>query len=101
MTANEAKAATEQTRRNEFNGLTPMQQLILENLGSRLRLGHEVWTFTSSQGLSKALKALAATGYLGWKSGVIQGTNLVWLTEAGRRLVLDPEYVPPVLASKA
>lgn len=87
---------TDQARRDEFEGLTPMQQLVLEVLGARLRLGHEVWTFTRSDALTKALRALAAAGYLGWKSGVVQGTALVWLTDAGRWLILDPQYVPPI-----
>jgi hypothetical protein len=92
----DAEATTEAARLNEFNALTPMQQLVLEVLGARLRLGHEVWTFTRSDALTKALRALAAVGYLGWKSGVVQGTALVWLTDAGRWLILDPQYVPPI-----
>src|SRR4051812_6899631 len=96
----DAEEVTEQARRDEFNGLTPMQQLILEVLGSRLRLGHEVWTLTRSDALTKALRALARLGYLGWKSGVVQGTVLAWLTEAGQWLTLDPQYVPPVIAKE-
>lgn len=91
-----ADAVTEEARCQEFAGLTPTQQLVLEVLGSRLRLGHKIWTFTTSSALTRALKALAALGYVIPDSGILQGTVRASLTEAGQWLVLDPKYVPPV-----
>lgn len=92
----DADAVILEARINEFASLTPMQQLVLENLGSRLRLGHSVWTFTSSSALSRTLKTLEARGYVVHISGVVQGTVRASLTEAGQWLILDPAYVPPL-----
>lgn len=80
-----------------FNALTPMQQLVLEALAGRHRLGHEIWTFQSNNSLSKALKALREKGYLETMGGVVQGTVRALLTQKGRDLVLDPGYTPPIL----
>lgn len=85
----------EEDARAEFDALTPMQQLVLEVLGARYRLGHELWTFTMNDALPKALKALEAGGYATKMPGIAQGTVRASLTDAGKRLVLDPGYVPP------
>lgn len=79
-----------------FSRLTPMQQLVMEVLAARYRLGHQLWTFTNSSGLSQAVKVLRLTGYIETMPGVIENTIRISLTSHGKTLVLDPEYAPPV-----
>lgn len=73
--------------------LPPTQQLVLEVLAARLRLGEPTWTFSTR--MRAALEALEAGGWIGWKEGVVHATANVWLTEAGRHAALDPNYRPP------
>lgn len=79
----------------EVEELTPMQELVVEVLGARYRLGEHVWTLSSR--VRPTLKALAAMGYLGYKSGIVEGTCLAWLTPEGVAKTLDASYVPPIL----
>lgn len=73
--------------------LPPTQYLILDDLGGRWRSGETLWTFPSR--LRVAVEALAALGLVGWKSGVVERTIQVWLTDAGQEAVLDDAYLPP------
>lgn len=75
-----------------------MQQLIMETLASRYRLGHNIWTFTMNNALPKALKGLESSGYVEVLSPTIQHTTRASLTEQGRWLILDKDYVPPIVA---
>lgn len=95
-----SNAVSEDERTVEFATLSPMQQLVMEVLASRYRLGHEIWTFTNSNALAKAFKALRERGYIETMSGVIQHTVRAMLTAKGRDLVLDPYYVPPILEKR-
>lgn len=76
--------------------LTPTQDLVLEVLIARQRLGHHIWTFEANSPVGRALKELEAKGLVGWKGGVAQGTYLAWLTEKGKALYLPDGYVPPI-----
>jgi hypothetical protein len=78
----------------EFAGLPPLQQLTLEVLAARYRLGHEMWTFKRSDGLTKAMTALKERKLLEPHSGVVEGTVRASLTDRGINMMLDPEYVP-------
>lgn len=78
----------------EFNVLPPLQQLTLEVLAARHRLGHDLWTFKRSDGLTKALNALEDRKLINRANGVTEGTVRAALTDRGREMLLDPEYVP-------
>lgn len=71
------------------------QQLIMEVLGARHRLGEKVWPFPTSA--KRSLDSLEKLGLIGHKSGVVEKTRNVWLTDEGREAVLDSSYVPPIL----
>ena len=75
--------------------LTPTQDLFIEVLAARHRLGESVWTF----GLRHARTAnqLAVLGLVAWKDGVTEGAFLAWLTPGGRAFAMSPDYTPPVL----
>jgi hypothetical protein len=79
----------------DFESLTPTQQLVLEVLAARHRLGHTTWTFTASDALTKAFKQLGELGLITHMGGVVEKTRRASLTETGKKLMLDPHYRPP------
>jgi hypothetical protein len=77
----------------DYEELTSTQQLLLEVLAARYRLGEQCWTFTKKN--RPTLASLCYDGYLAFKSGIVQNTYLAWLTDAGREAMLDADYSPP------
>jgi len=73
--------------------LPPMQSLMLEVLAARYRFGEQIWTFESR--LKRYAQALENLGLVGWKSGIVEKTILVWLTNDGKSSVLSDTYIPP------
>jgi len=72
---------------------TPTQDLILDVLGARYRLGENLWTFDSN--LRKQAEQLAARGLVFTTHGIIEHTIRAGLTEAGKAATLSPDYSPP------
>lgn len=72
---------------------TPTQDLILNVLAARYRLGENLWTFDSN--LRKQAKQLAARGLVFTTNGITERTIRVGLTEAGKAATLSPDYSPP------
>lgn len=75
--------------------LPPVQYLIMETLAARARLGEQVWTFPTKIGRGQFDK-LVEHGLIEWKSAVIYGYVLAWLTPRGKASVLSADYVPPI-----
>lgn len=75
-----------------------MQELIVEVLIARCRLGELLWPFPSSAG--KSLKALADKGIIEYKSAPVEKHYNVWFTDAGKKRYLSFDYVPPILRDK-
>lgn len=73
--------------------LTPTEDLLIEVLAARHRTGETVWTFATTH--ARTVRILAEKGLVAWKSGVIEKTILVWLTDDGRAYALDEEYTHP------
>lgn len=73
--------------------LPPTQYLMLEVLAARHRLGETCWTFPSTH--TPTARALATLGLVGYKSGNVPQTIIVWLTEAGQDCCLSAQYTPP------
>lgn len=85
---------TTTTERNlEYEQLTVVEQLIIETLTARWRLGENAWTFSNR--VTRQLGRLEARGWIGYKSGIVERTYLVWFTSAGRAAAVDPNYTPP------
>lgn len=78
--------------------LPPTQQLLLETLAARLRLGHTHWTF--SHRCAPAAKALVDDGLITTRSGPLPGRFEARLTTTGQTATLDPDYTPPGQAKK-
>lgn len=74
--------------------MTPTQDLILELLAARYRLGEQAWTFDSRH--SGVADQLGALGLVWWKRSVVEKTILIGLTEKGRAEALGDDYVSPV-----
>jgi hypothetical protein len=79
----------------DVDKLPAIQELVLEVLAARHRLGEQIWTLSRKQGVTKALSVLEGLGLVGYDSGVVEGTWKAWLTAEGREAVFSPTYVPP------
>lgn len=60
-----------------MSDLTPTEELVMEVLSARRRLGENLWTFPSA--LKSTLRRLEDKGYIGWKGGIVENTLLAWL----------------------
>lgn len=78
-----------------YDHLPSTQQLILEVLAARRRLGENLWTFGTKQ--AQALAALSAAGLVRVWSGTIEKTCRASLTDVGLSMMLDDDYIPPIL----
>lgn len=81
---------TEETVEEE---LTPSEELFLEVLAARFRLGERLWTFSTKQ--QRTANKLESKGMISLMGGIIEKTFRASLTPAGKRASLDPEYTPP------
>lgn len=77
--------------------VTPTQELVLELLASRHRLGEQIWTLARNATVTSALVWLEKAGLVGYKHGVVENSYLAWLTDLGKERELSPTYVPPIL----
>ena len=73
--------------------LTPTQDLFMEVLAARFRLGETLWTFDSRHGTTA--KALAEQGLIQRMGGVVAGTIRASMTSKGRAVFLDEHYTAP------
>ncbi|WP_114906829.1 hypothetical protein [Ornithinimicrobium murale] len=79
---------------------TPTEELVLELLAARHRLGESIWTLDRNTTVTKSLESLSGKGLVWFKSGIVQDTYLARLTDAGRARQLDTEYTPPGRAQR-
>ena len=67
--------------------LTPTEDLMMEVLVARFRLGERMWTFDSNQ--TFIARRLEAKGMVGWKSGIVEKSILVWMTDEGKAIYIN------------
>lgn len=72
---------------------TPTEDLILEVLAARYRLGHSRWPFDSRH--RRTLNSLARRGLLSFESDVTPYTLRATLTEAGIKAATYDGYTTP------
>lgn len=72
----------------------PKQDLLMEVLAARHRLGEAVWTFREMH--AKTIKQLEAEDYVFSMHGVVEGTIRAGLTEKGRKAYVSDSYEPPI-----
>lgn len=75
--------------------LTPTEDLLIELLVARHRLGENLWTFDSRH--KKALENLESKGYVGVMHGVTENTVRAYLTDTGKDKFMSSTYVAPLL----
>ena len=75
--------------------LTPSEDLMIEALIARARLGENLWTFDSRH--KATAEKLAAKGLVYWKHGVEDKTVMVFLTGKAKKEWLTYKYVPPLV----
>lgn len=85
------------TYQQMYASLPPFQQIVMEVLIARWRLGEPEWPFRSDeQPLRAAILALEAKGLVTWKHGRVEHTIRVSLAQ---RVTDDlPPYSAPILA---
>lgn len=78
--------------------LTPTEELVLEVLQARMRLGENVWTFSTQVG--PAISRLQAKGLVDQKSGIVEDTLLVWPTDAGKVFLFKDRFTERIGSKK-
>jgi hypothetical protein len=73
--------------------MTPTQELVMEVLAARTRLGEAFWTFRSRHAFT--LRQLEALGMVETMHGNVDNTIRAKLTEQGRAAFLSPSYTLP------
>lgn len=76
--------------------LTPTEDLVMEVLAARHRLGEQLWTFDARH--RRVIESLAEKGLANLIHGTVERTVRASLTAAGRDRYLKADYVAPVLA---
>lgn len=74
--------------------VTPTQELLLEVLAARTRLGETLWTFDAR--FAGQLRQLEAEGLVEVMSGTIEKTVRASLTSKGQDAMLSSVYWPPM-----
>ena len=77
-----------------MSDLTPTQNLLLEVLAARYRLGENIWTFDSCH--ARNLNLLAEKGYVRTMHGIVEKSVRASLTTEGIDACIDPHYIPPI-----
>lgn len=73
---------------------TPTEDLVMEVLAARYRLGENWWTFDSRH--SRTLARLADRGLLRTMHGIVEKSVRAALTDDGVKAYIDESYVPPI-----
>lgn len=74
--------------------MTPTEDLIMEVLAARARLGETMWPFSTK--LGKALKSLEDRGYIDTMHGMVEYSVRASLTDKGVEEYLDDRYLSPL-----
>lgn len=77
---------------------TPTEELILDVLQARIRLGENIWNFDSR--LKPSIEKLQAKGLINFKSGNVENTLLAWPTEEGKILFFDGSFTDRIGSKK-
>jgi hypothetical protein len=73
--------------------LKPKQELVMEVLTARYRLGEGFWTFRSRHG--KTLRQLEELGLVQLMHGIVDDTVRASLTTKGEAMFVSRNYTPP------
>lgn len=76
-------------------GLTPTEELVMEVLAARHRLGEQMWTFDARH--KRAIESLADKGLVNPMHGIVERTVRASLTDKGVRESVSGRYAPPAM----
>ena len=74
--------------------MTPTEDLIMETLAARCRLGETFWPFSTK--VSKALRSLEDQGYITTMHGMVEYTIRASLTDKGVSEYMNDRYLSPL-----
>ena len=74
--------------------LTPTEDLVMEVLSARARLGETMWTFNSCH--KQTIRKLESRGLVNMIHGTVDKTVRASLTDDGRKEYMMSEYNAPV-----
>lgn len=74
--------------------LTPTENLVLEVLVARARLGETIWPFDSQ--VKRQVMSLQEKGFVHTMSGNVERTIRAYLTDEAIATYLSFDYVPPI-----
>lgn len=80
------------------HSFTPTEELILDLLQARIRLGENIWNFDSR--LKPSIEKLQAKGLVNYKSGNVENTILAWPTDEGKILLFDGNFTDRIGSKK-
>lgn len=84
------------TLKSDYSDLTAAEELFVEVLIARHRLGETMWNFSIRE--LNVARRLTKKGYIETKAGITQGNFRAWLTDEAREVLLyNINYVPPIL----
>lgn len=78
----------------EFD-LTPTEDLILEILVARHRLGEPFWPIKANSTTTRAIQRLSDSGLVEYRSGPSAGYTQTSLTDEGRKMYASSTYKAP------
>lgn len=78
---------------DELN-LTPTEDLVMEVLAARYRLGENIWTFDTRH--ARTLGKLADRGLVSTMHGIVEKTVRASITQKGIEAYIDEHYVSPI-----
>lgn len=74
--------------------LTPTEDLVMEVLAARYRLGENIWTFDSRH--ARTLARLADRDLVRTMHGMVEKSVRASMTQKGIEAYIDEHYVPPI-----
>lgn len=80
------------------SNFTPTEELILDLLQARIRLGENIWNFDSR--LKPSMEKLQTKDLVNFKSGNVEGTLLAWPTDEGKILLFDGKFTDRIGSKK-
>ncbi len=80
------------------DSFTPTEELVLDLLQARIRLGENTWNFDSR--LKPTLEKLQSKGILNFKSGFVGSRLLAWPTDDGKILLFDGKFTDRIGSKK-
>lgn len=78
-----------------MTSFSPTEELILEVLAARYRLGENNWSFHKR--FKSKIDFLAQRGYVNYKASSVENFLLVSFTDKGKEECLHYDYNPPIL----